>query len=181
MSVDWDGVTGADEYWVRWRSVDNGEKLNEGVRTQSSDITITVAGYGDWVVRVQACNSAGCGSPTARQFTVNSTSAPTPEPTPEPTPQPTPEPPTTAPEKPAGLSVETEPDSLDVSVDWDDVDGATDYLVRWRVAGPGNQLNDGVRPTSSNTDITVADYGEWVVRVEACNSAGCGEHLAFAV
>ena len=78
------------------------------------------------------------------------------------------------PAKPTGLQVSTEPGSLEVSVDWDDVAGADDYLVRWRVAGPGNRLNDGVRASSSDTRITVADYGDWVVRVEACNDSGCG-------
>ena len=61
-----------------------------------------------------------------------------------------------------------------MTVEWDDVAGADDYLVRWRVAGPGNRLNDGVRASSSDTRITVADYGDWVVRVEACNDSGCG-------
>ena len=68
-------------------------------------------------------------------------------------------------------------------MDWDDVTGASHYLVRWRVAGPGNSLNTGVEVYSSDATITVGGYGEWVVRVEACNSAGCGSHsaLRFAV
>ena len=102
------------------------------------------------------------------------TPTPTPEPTPTPGPIPTPEPETDAPGRPAGLQVETETDSLDVSVDWDDVAGATSYKVRWRVAGPGNALNEGLEVQSSNADITVADYGEWIVRVEACDGADCG-------
>ena len=171
VSVDWDDVDGAADYLVRWRAAGPGNQLNDGVRATSSETGITVADYGEWVVRVEACNSAGCGSSTVRQFTVDSTS--------EPTPEPTPEPPTTAPAMPTGLSVDAEPDSLDVSVDWDDVDGAADYLVRWRSVVNGEKLNDGVRPTSSEANITVADYGEWVVRVEACNSAGCGPHLAL--
>ena len=82
------------------------------------------------------------------------------------------------PAKPTGLEVSTETGSLDVSVEWDDVDGATSYLVRWRVPAPGNKLNEGVKPQSSGTTITVDDYGEWVVRVQACNDAGCGKPLA---
>ena len=68
-------------------------------------------------------------------------------------------------------------------MDWDDVPGASNYLVRWRVAGPGNSLNTGEQAQSSNADITVDAYGEWVVRVQACNSAGCGSPntLRFAV
>ena len=83
------------------------------------------------------------------------------------------------PARPTGLQVAPAQGSLDVAVDWDDVDGATSYLVRWRVAGPGNELNEGVTPGSSSADITVADFGEWVVRVEACNDAGCGDHAAL--
>ena len=83
-------------------------------------------------------------------------------------------PPSEPPAKPVGLSLDTESGSLSVSVDWDDVAGAADYLVRWRPHGPGQKLNDGVRTTASAARITVADYGKWVVRVEACNAAGCG-------
>ena len=59
--------------------------------------------------------------------------------------------------------------------------GATDYRVRWRVAGTGHALNDGARTSSSDTGITVADYGDWVVRVEACNASGCGPAIAQRV
>ena len=82
------------------------------------------------------------------------------------------------PAKPTGLSVSTEQGSLDVSVDWDDVDGAGEYLVRWRLSGADHQLNEGVRVESSSAAITVDDYREWVVRLQACNDAGCGKPLA---
>ena len=87
------------------------------------------------------------------------------------------------PGKPAELRVDTEPGSLDVEADWDDVADASHYLVRWRVGSPGNQLNEGIEVQSSDADITVESYGEWVLRVQACNSAGCGAPLArrFAV
>ena len=82
------------------------------------------------------------------------------------------------PARPTGLVVTVATGSRDVSVDWDDVEGATDYLVRWRRHGPGQQLNDGVRPTASDARITVADYGRWVVQVKACNDAGCSEQVS---
>ena len=75
---------------------------------------------------------------------------------------------------PTGLQVSLQPDSLIVALDWDDIAGATEYLVRWRLKGPGQKLNAGVRSTTSETRITVTDYGDWVVRVQACNDAGCG-------
>ena len=79
---------------------------------------------------------------------------------------------------PAELRVTAERGSLDVSLDWDDVDGAAQYWVRWRPAGPDSKLNDGVRVQSSNAIITVARYGEWVARVQACDNAGCGAPAA---
>ena len=200
VAVDWDDVDGAADYWVRWRAAGPGNVLNDGVRATSSNTSITVGGYGAWVVRVQACNNAGCGSPATSRFEVSSATEPTPEPTatptpgPVPTPEPTPEPTATPtpepiptpepridpPGQPTGLQVETKTGSLGVSVSWDDTQGATSYKVRWRVGGPGNELNEGLEVQSSNADITVAAYGEWVVRVEACNSAGCGPHSARA-
>ena len=79
---------------------------------------------------------------------------------------------------PAELRVTAERGSLDVALEWDDVSGADSYLVRWRPAGPDNRLNDGVRVQTSDTIITVARYGEWVARVQACDNAGCGAPAA---
>ena len=175
--VDWDDTSGATHYKVRWRVAGFGNALNEGVEAQSSDASITVADYGQWVVRVEACNDAGCGPASARRFAV----APVPTPTPTLTVTPTPS--IRIPAAPTGLQASIEAGSLNVALDWDDASGATQYKVYWRVAGFGNTLNEGVEAQSSDAGITVADYGEWVVRVEACNSAGCGPGAArrFAV
>ena len=89
--------------------------------------------------------------------------------------------PTTPPARPTGLMVNPTPGSRVVDVDWDDVDGADAYLVRWRRAGAGHDLNIGVRPTSSDTQITVFGSGRWVVRVEACNAIGCSAGTASQV
>ena len=75
------------------------------------------------------------------------------------------------------LRVTTQSPSLEVSVDWDDDARADDYWVRWRLAGPGHDLNQGVRPAASNATITVGGSGDYVVRVEACNVAGCGPRV----
>lgn len=153
VSVEWDDVAGADRYWVRWRLHGQGQNLNAGVRPTSSSKQITVSGYGRWVVRVQACNAAGCSGAIAEGFTV------------EPPPLPA---------QPTGLEATTEPGSLAVSVDWDDVVGAASYIVRWRGSGHQGQLSEGVEVQSSEADITLSGYGEWVVRVEACNGGRCG-------
>ena len=181
VSLDWDDVSEATRYWVRWRSVDNNEKLNDGISVQSSGVSITVANYGEWVVRVQACTDAGCGKPLAKRFDVEpapGTVEPTPTPTEAPTQVATPEPNISVPAAPNGLQINTEQGSLDVTLDWNDVDGTAEYWVRWRVAGPGNRLNDGIKVASSNADITVAGFGDWVVRAQACNNAGCGQPVS---
>ncbi len=178
-NVAWDDVPGAASYSVRWRLAGPGNPLNEGVTVQSASAAIAVAGHGEWVVRVQACNSAGCGAPTAKRFETVQGTEPTPETTPEPTQ--TPAPAVAVPAKPAGLQAAAQAGSLEVSVTWDDVPEATSYSVRWRLAGPGNELNDGVTAESSSKVIAVASHGEWVVRVEACNSAGCGTPAAQRV
>ncbi len=49
------------------------------------------------------------------------------------------------PTKPPGSSVDTEQGSLDVWVDWDDVNGAADYLVNQQLRAPCQELNNGVR------------------------------------
>ena len=88
------------------------------------------------------------------------------------------------PAKPTGLEVTTTDGSLAVSVDWNDVSGATSYLVRWRPAGSGHALNDGAAVTVSNAVITVAETGRWVVRVEACDAedrCGRGTTQSFEV
>lgn len=73
--------------------------------------------------------------------------------------------------KPTGLTVDTTRDSLDVSVDWDDIAGAEDYLVRWRAKD--GDLNAGERAATSNAEITVGECGTWVVQTQACDDAGC--------
>ena len=171
VSLTWNGVERAASYWVRWRKSGRGNNLNDGVRVESPSADITLESYGQWVVRVQACNDSGCGKPRAQKFDVE------PEPEPDHTPTPTPEPTPTAipaPARPSGLRVAAEPGSLDVSASWDDVSGAASYSVRWRPAGDG-QLNEGVRVQTSGADFTVNDYGQWVVRVQVCNDSGCGE------
>ena len=315
-AVDWDDVAGADDYLVRWRLSGPGNPLNDGVRPTSSHTDITVADDGSWVVRVQACNNAGCSAAAAQRFTVEpapepapttttttttttappattttvppattttvpvslsvavsasatevtvgeavslsaavtgapggqspayrwemdyggggwftvDTSAvfsyigsspesprfrvtvsygsgasavsdplsvsfvnPPPEPEPAPEPEPkegpgrslksesqTPQTPVSPPAKPTGLEAVTFAGMLSLGVDWDDVAGADDYLVQWRPSGPGQTLNTGLRPAVSVATITVASAGRWVVRVRACNTAGCSAPAAVS-
>ena len=129
-------------------------------------------------LKVSYDSGASATSDTISVTWSNPTPKPTPEPTPEstatPEPTATPELVTSIPSRPTGLEVSTESGSLEVSVDWDDTKETDSYLVRWRVAGPGNPLNEGVQTQTSDTTIAVEGYGKWVVRVEACNESGCG-------
>ena len=207
VALDWDDTEGADSYLVRWRLFGPGNELNEGITVTSSEATIDVDAAAEWVVRIKACNGAGCGPHLAQQFTVEAAPEAEPEddvesddddqagleddgesdgeaddevgpqqgtgpgtPRAESQSQPVVE----VPGKPDGLEVSAEPGSLEVALDWDDTEGADSYLVRWRLFGPGNELNEGITVTSSEATIDVASAAEWVVRIEACNGPAAG-------
>ena len=110
------------------------------------------------------------------------TTTATPQPTPEPTATPTAEPtatpiatPTPQPlDAPAGLQAYVERGSLEALLDWDDVEGAVSYMVRWQADGASGSSATAMRAHSSEANITLAGYGDWVASVEACNDAGCG-------
>ena len=134
-----------------------------GVSATSGPLTVT------WVEVPPTPTSTSIPEPTSTP-----TVEPTATPIPEPTATPTPEPSVPIPAKLAGLSVSATPGSLDASLDWDDVPGASHYWVRWRESGSGSELSEGVAVLPSEAVITVSGYGEWVVRVQACSDAGCG-------
>ena len=151
VSVDWNDVEGATSYLVRWRAAGPENDLNEGVEAQSSETTITVAGYGQWVVRVEACNDTGCGPSVARTVDVEQL----------------------PPGRPENFTVSTTPDSLSLSASWDPAEGASSYKLQWRK--PDGAFGDNqVIATGTAASFTVSGYGQWVVRLEACNDGGCG-------
>ena len=154
VALEWDDVDGAARYWVRWRSVDTGEKLNEGVEVETSQTTITVADYGDWVVRVQACNDTGCGKPNNQRFTVE----------PEPS----------VPGQPANLAVVATSGQLGLSATWDALEDADFYNLAWRPSRGDFEAGNSATVITSDATITVSGYGQWVVKLEGCNDAGCG-------
>ena len=61
LSATWDALDGATSYKVAWWPA-GGEfdAANETTVTETG-ATITVSGYGQWEVQLQACNDAGCG------------------------------------------------------------------------------------------------------------------------
>ena len=47
--------------------------------------------------------------------------------------------------------------------------------MRWRSVDKQERLNGGVEVQSSEANVTLEDYGKWVLRVQGCNNAGCGK------
>ena len=151
-------VDGADDYLVQWRRHGPGQALNAGVRPTSSSTQITVAGYGRWVVRVQACNTAGCGRASAVAFTA--------EAPPEP------------PGVPADFEINAADGSFDVEASWDDTETATTYKLTWRQAATAGKSarNSGLPGDSLETALataTVAGSGQWLFSLTACNKGDC--------
>ena len=159
VSLDWNDVEGADEYLVRWRQHGEGQELNDGVRTETSGAEISMDDYGKWVVRVEACNDGGCGPGLSRTVWLRQSK----------------------PERPQNLAVSVSPGKLGAAASWDAVERATSYKLRWRRPNGGFASGDLVSTTATSADITVSAHGEWVVRVEGCNDAGCGPGAAKLV
>ena len=158
MSVDWDDVSGASYYWVRWRESGSGNELSEGVVVLPSEAVIAVSGYGEWVVRAQACNNAGCGAPAVSKFSVD-------------------EAPVIS-GQPDNLEVISEPGSKALLATWDAVEGATSYKLRWRRDGGEFETDNAATVSDAMWVVTVSDYGRWEVRVQGCNDDGCGPEAA---
>ena len=87
------------------------------------------------------------------------------------------------PGEPQNLAVTATPGSLDISATWDALEGADTYKLRWRQSGGQFAAANAATVTAANATITVSDYGEWEVRLQACNDAGCGPEavLQFTV
>ena len=95
IKVTWDAVEGADNYKIRWRAED--ASLGEPIFATTTHTTVPLDEYGAWVVRVEACNDAGCGKPASKAITTS-----------------------ILPPKQSGLTVETQKDSLFINVAWHD-------------------------------------------------------------
>ena len=157
--VDWDDVAGADDYLVRWRPAGPNQQLNDGLEPTSSNQAITVAEDGDYVVRVQACNEAGCGGAVAERFTV----APLP------------------PAPPENFTLTAAESGFEVTASWDAHDEATSYQLAW-VSLEGTGLAGGSQElTETSATVEVAGSGEWQFHLQGCNEGGCGATLVETV
>ncbi len=158
IAAAWDSVEGASSYKLRWRRPGGGFQSGDEVIATATAASLTVSDYGEWVVRLEACNGESCGQGVARQVAVT-------------------------PAVPENFAVASTPGELSIAAAWDSVEGASSYKLRWRRPGGGFQSGDEVIATATAASLTVSDYGEWVVRLEACNGESCGRPttLRFAV
>ena len=170
VTVSWSAVSGADEYVVKWRQAERGGFATTNSVTVSSpetSATFNVSEYTEWVVRVQACNSASCSGPATHRVKVrHEVLNPL------------------RPDTPSNLAVSAPLNSTEVTASWDAVDNADEYVVKWRRSGSeGFDPENSVIVPSSQTSVTfdANSYDEWTIRLEACNFAGCGRGVAETI
>ena len=152
----WTALPEATHYRLRWRSRGAGFLPGDQVVVEQPGAAFTVPHDGQWVVRLEACNAAGCGPGIARMVA-------------------------TTPADPANLVVSFTTGGLTLSATWDAAAGASSYRLRWR-RPDGNFLpRHEVTATATGASFTVPEAGRWVVRVEGCNDAGCGPGISQVV
>ncbi len=95
INVRWDAVEDADNYKIRWRAAD--ATLGDPIYASTTQATIQLDKYGEWVVRVEACNDVGCGKPASKTVTTQKL----------------------APPAPSGVTAETQLNSLTIKLAWD--------------------------------------------------------------
>ena len=74
---------------------------------------------------------------------------------------------------PETFAVSVELGELDLWARWDEVEGATSYKLAWRQADGEFEAANATTVTDTSATITMSAYGEWEVRLQACNDAGC--------
>ena len=142
INVTWDAVEDADNYKIRWRAED--ASLGDPIFATTTQATVALDKYGAWVVRVEACNDAGCGKPASKTITTS-----------------------ILPPKQSGLTVETQKDSLFINVAWHD-HGDHQYYILLRKPDEGYLGMRGSSRGGSNLRIEVQGYGDWVVGLQSC-------------
>ena len=113
-------MEGATSYKLRWRE-DGAEFETDNAATVSDAIWgVTVPDYGRWEVRVQGCNDSGCGPEASSTVAVV---------------------------RAASLRLERAVDSggnvlsRTLTANWDPVEGASSYTLRWQRLGDDSQAN----------------------------------------
>lgn len=113
-SIDWNDVSGAVDYTVRWREVGTSTWSSGPVATSGANFTGLAEGT-TYETQVSANCSGGSSAYTSSVTFTTDVTAPTCS-------------------TPTGLTV-TAVGTTTASIDWADVSGAVDYTVRWREVG----------------------------------------------
>jgi hypothetical protein len=142
ISVAWDAVEDSDNYKIRWRAAD--ASLGDPIYATTTQATIQLDEYGDWVVRVEACNDAGCSKPASKTIT---TERPIPLMT--------------------GLTVTTQKNSLFLNISWDN-NGDYKHFIRVRELSLRGYKEFSVPAGRHKHRSNIRRYGDWVVSVKAC-------------
>ena len=157
ISATWDELDGADTYKLRWRQSGGEFEAANAATVTDANATITVSDYGEWEVRLQGCNDAGCGPEVSRTVELNPLG------------------------QPENLAVSATPGQLSLMITWDPVEGESSYQLRWRLADGEFEAANTITVSSYLAVITLSDYGQWEVRLQACNDAGCGPEASRTV
>ena len=142
INVTWEAVEGADNYKIRWRAED--ASLGDPIFATTTQATIPLDEYGDWIVRVEACNDAGCGKPVAKTITTK-----------------------ILPPKQSGFTVETQMNSLFLNLAWHN-HGDHQYFIMLRKPDKGYLGVRGSSRGGSTFRIKVGGYGDWFVGLQSC-------------
>ena len=81
------------------------------------------------------------------------------------------------PGEPANFAVSATAGQLSLLATWDTLEGATSYNLRWRLSGGKFHGDDAITVSGDLVVITVSGYGQWEVRLQGCNDAGCGPEV----
>ena len=164
LSASWGAAAGATSYKLRWRPGNGTFTAGNETVVTSTSARFTVPEAGEWVVRLEGCNTAGCGRGIARQITATAA-----------------QPVITIPGQAANLTVSFTPGELLLSASWEAAAGATSYKLRWRRIGGEFQAGNAVTAATTSAQFSVSASGRWLVRLEGCNTAGCGGAIVHTV
>ena len=76
-------------------------------------------------------------------------------------------------EPPQNFAVTAKQGELNLWATWDAVDGATSYNLAWRQSDGEFETANATTVADTSATVTVSGYGEWEVRLQACNDDGC--------
>ncbi len=82
---------------------------------------------------------------------------------------------TEPPPTPENLTLEVIPATTVINASWDKVVDATSYVVQWRHRKAEFETEHITTVTQNATTFDVAEQGQWIIRVDACNDNGCGQ------